>query len=211
MSAYPYGQCNDERKRAAPPALTEEGSSSSGIHTWHGTAPGTDKSDSNINNNGQTSAVVDITGSVEGPVREAKWEIKERMCYFDHIRWSCGYWKWGNFRQQCTKEYRTGETCGLKLVYDTDYLPNQCRICDNVHKKTRRYYKMAADVERWRHEGGRTATIEKTEDDMDELSRQIANLNAEHATRDKEIRRDANKIMVSVPVEGCQGDVKAEK
>ncbi|TLS29619.1 hypothetical protein PpBr36_02084 [Pyricularia pennisetigena] len=158
MSAYPYGQWNDERKRAAPPALTE---------------------------------VVILepqpTATCLLPLlctwRSHHHERKERMCYFDHIRWSCGYWKWGNFRQQCTKEYRTGETCGLKLVYDTDYLPNQCRICDNVHKKTRRYYKMAADVERWRHEGGRTATIEKTEDDMDELSRQIANLNAEHATR----------------------------
>ncbi|KAI7917852.1 hypothetical protein M0657_007678 [Pyricularia oryzae] len=189
MSANPYGRCNDESNRAAPPALTEvvtlesqptEGSSSSGIHTWHGFCG---CNGSNINSNGQASAVIDITGPVEDPVREAKGQIKERMCYFDHIRWSCGYWKWGNFRQQCTKEYRTGETCGLKLVYDTDYLPNQCRICDNVHKKTRRYYKMAADVERWRHEGGRTATIEKTEDDMDELSRQIANLNAEHATR----------------------------
>ncbi|KAB5566904.1 hypothetical protein GE09DRAFT_1056376 [Coniochaeta sp. 2T2.1] len=31
--------------------------------------------------------------------------------------WAYGSWQWGTFRQQCPKESRTGETCGLKLVY----------------------------------------------------------------------------------------------
>jgi hypothetical protein len=105
------------------------------------------------------------------------------MCYFEQTRWTCGYWKWGNFRQQCTKEYRTGETCGLKLIYTTDLEPGQCRICDQIDKKDRRVRKMAADISRWRREGGRTATIEKTERDIGEIQMQIAGLQATHDER----------------------------
>lgn len=102
------------------------------------------------------------------------------MCYFEQTRWQCGYWKWGNFRQQCNKEYRTGETCGLKLVYDTNYMPGNCKLCDQIEKKERRYNKMAQDVERWKREGNRKATIEKTEDDMQEVHVAIEKIWGEH-------------------------------
>jgi hypothetical protein len=77
------------------------------------------------------------------------------MCYFEQTRWACGYWKWGNFRQQCNSEYRTGETCGLKLVYDTTEQPGQCKICDQIDKKSRRLEKMNQDIRRWLEEGNR--------------------------------------------------------
>lgn len=102
------------------------------------------------------------------------------MCYFEQTRWQCGYWKWGNFRQQCNKEYRTGETCGLKLVYDTNYKPGKCKLCDQIEKKQRRYNKMAQDVERWRCEGNRRATIEKTEYDMAEVQMAVDKIWTEH-------------------------------
>lgn len=105
------------------------------------------------------------------------------MCYFEQSRWQCGFWKWGNFRQQCNKEYRTGETCGLKLVYETNYLPGNCKLCDQSDKKQRRYNKMAQDVERWRREGNRRATIEKTEIDMEEVRMAIEKLWIEHDDR----------------------------
>lgn len=95
------------------------------------------------------------------------------MCYFDQVRWTCGLWKWGNFRQQCTKEYRTGETCGLKLVFDTAYKPEQCKTCDQIARKKRRIQKMENDIERWRKEGNRRATIEKTEYDIADIEAAI--------------------------------------
>lgn len=98
-------------------------------------------------------------------------------------RWSCGYFKWGNFRQQCNKEYRTGETCGLKLVYDTDYKAEQCKLCDQIEKKRRRQYKMQQDVERWKKEGNRRATIEKTEYDLGELEEAINKIWSDHEER----------------------------
>ncbi|EJT75080.1 hypothetical protein GGTG_08918 [Gaeumannomyces tritici R3-111a-1] len=107
------------------------------------------------------------------------------MCYFDQTKWVCGYWKWGNFRQQCTKEYRTGETCGLKLVYETFHQASTCRLCEQLEKKQRRYNKMAADVERWSREGGRPATIEKTQQDMYEISQQMNAIYLEHQARER--------------------------
>lgn len=109
------------------------------------------------------------------------------MCYFEQTRWACGFWKWGNFRQQCNKEYRTGETCGLKLVYETIQVHTHCKICDQITKKLRRVNKMYDDIYRWQREGNRRATIEKTERDVAEITYQIADLRATHEERVKGI------------------------
>ncbi|KAK4184650.1 hypothetical protein QBC35DRAFT_46176 [Podospora australis] len=105
------------------------------------------------------------------------------MCYFEQTLWACGYWKWGNFRQQCNKEYRTGETCGLKLVYETIPLREVCKLCDQRDKKQRRMNKMIADIQRWHREGNRRATIEKTQRDVMELKDQIDKLDDMHTER----------------------------
>ncbi|KAK0707991.1 hypothetical protein B0H67DRAFT_495491 [Lasiosphaeris hirsuta] len=109
------------------------------------------------------------------------------MCYFEQTRWNCGYWKWGNFRQQCNKEYRTGETCGLKLVYDTSYQPGQCKICDQITKKDRRVRKMCEDIQRWQREGNRRATIEKTQQDITDINVQISDLWRSHQEKQRSI------------------------
>jgi hypothetical protein len=105
------------------------------------------------------------------------------MCYYDQTRWICQYWKWGNFRQQCNKEYRTGETCGLKLIYETETVGEQCKVCDAINKKQRRLRKMMDDVSRWQREGGRRATIEKTQADINDLELQINELWRGHVER----------------------------
>ena len=105
------------------------------------------------------------------------------MCYFDHQLWRCGYWRWGNFREQCPKEYRTGETCGLKLIYNTYQEPGVCKTCETVSKKQRRVSKMLQDVDRWTCEGNRRATIEKTRQEIDVLQVQIGELCREHELR----------------------------
>ncbi|EPE02129.1 hypothetical protein F503_06133 [Ophiostoma piceae UAMH 11346] len=109
------------------------------------------------------------------------------MCYFEQTRWTCGYWKWGNFRQQCPKEYRTGETCGLKLVYTTSYKSENCKLCEQIEKKNRRLEKLQRDVERWRQEGNRPATIEKTERDIEEIAERVNQLWEDHIGRQASI------------------------
>jgi len=105
------------------------------------------------------------------------------MCYFDHQLWRCGYWRWGGFRQQCMKEHRTGETCGLKLIYNTYLDPDTCKLCDTIVKKERRVGKMLDDVDRWTREGNRRATIEKTQQEIGALQVQINEMRREHEVR----------------------------
>jgi hypothetical protein len=105
------------------------------------------------------------------------------MCYFEQTRWSCGYWRWGHFRQQCNKEYRMGETCGLKLVYETKVELEVCKLCHDTEKKQRRYDKMYRDVQRWYREVNRNATIERTCGEMEEVMGQIQRMRGEHGHR----------------------------
>jgi hypothetical protein len=105
------------------------------------------------------------------------------MCYFEQTRWTCGYWRWGHFRQQCNKEYRMGETCGLKLVYETKPEPDACKLCHDIQKKQRRWDKMSRDIQRWHREGGKPATIERTTAEMNEVAGQIWRMTDEHAQR----------------------------
>jgi hypothetical protein len=105
------------------------------------------------------------------------------MCYFEQSRWTCGYWRWGHFRQQCNKEYRIGETCGLKLIYETNQKPDTCQLCQDAGKKQRRYEKMYHDMQRWQSEGNRNATIERTCGEMLDVLEQIHRIAEEHKTR----------------------------
>ncbi|KAK3347225.1 hypothetical protein B0T25DRAFT_425718, partial [Lasiosphaeria hispida] len=102
------------------------------------------------------------------------------MCYYEQTRWGCGYWRWGNFRQQCNKEYRTGETCGLKLVYDTIFMSGGCKICDRIAKTEKSVRRIVKDIERWKREGNRRATIQHSTVDLIDLNDQIASLRDDH-------------------------------
>ena len=55
------------------------------------------------------------------------------MCYYDQVRWECGYWKWGKLRVPCSKKSRENdETCSLKLVHSTSYMRTTCKLCDET-------------------------------------------------------------------------------
>ncbi|KAI1326551.1 hypothetical protein F5Y16DRAFT_226514 [Xylariaceae sp. FL0255] len=106
------------------------------------------------------------------------------MCFYDQTRWSCGYWRWGHFREQCSNEYRTGETCGLKFVLNTHCEPDCCRLCKDIEKKQRKYSKLNSDIARWSTEGqNRSASIEKAQRDIVEVCQAIDSMNHEHYTR----------------------------
>jgi hypothetical protein len=76
-----------------------------------------------------------------------------------------------------------GETCGLKLVYDTKVEADKCKLCHDTEKKQRRYDKMYRDVERWQREGNRSATIERTCGEMQDVLSQIYRMHEEHRQR----------------------------
>lgn len=105
------------------------------------------------------------------------------MCYYNQKRWRCGYWRWGQFSRQCPKEYRTGETCGLKLVMDTHDELEKCRLCHDIDRKQRRLKKMEADMSRWRREGNRPATIERTQVEYMAVEKQMVDLQIQHYER----------------------------
>ncbi|PMD16144.1 hypothetical protein NA56DRAFT_322421 [Hyaloscypha hepaticicola] len=81
------------------------------------------------------------------------------MCFYDLNQWSCGDSKWGHFRQHCSREYRTGESCGLKLVMARYQMEEKCKCCQKMETKYRRIRKEQERINRWRKEGGRSASI----------------------------------------------------
>lgn len=106
------------------------------------------------------------------------------MCYYENFQYSCRDWKWGNFRQHCQKEYRTGETCGMKMIFATYQLPQKCTACEKIEKKKRRREKALSDIARWQRDGGKfRASIEKAQDDVRQLELEIANMIAEKDRR----------------------------
>ncbi|KAJ4270021.1 hypothetical protein NW762_001694 [Fusarium torreyae] len=104
------------------------------------------------------------------------------MCYYEQIRWACGYWRWGQFRQQCS-EYKKNEQCTLKLVYETKTESDVCKLCHDTEKKQRQYEKMYRDVQRWQREGSRNATIEQTCGEMQVMLGVIHRMREEHYHR----------------------------
>lgn len=101
------------------------------------------------------------------------------MCYYDQVRFTCGCYKWSTYRAQCAKEYRTGESCGLKLCFNTINDEKQCKICQKIATKYNRIDKAAANIRRWQREGNRTASIEKAEDEIEDLEEEIRKLKEE--------------------------------
>jgi hypothetical protein len=110
------------------------------------------------------------------------------MCFYDQTRFRCGDAKWGNFRAHCTKEYRTGETCGMKLVNVTTDVRDLCKICDKISIKQRKIEKEVENIRRWRKEGNRKASIRKSEEDIAILEDEIANFQYQRAEKRASLR-----------------------
>lgn len=92
----------------------------------------------------------------------------------------CGDWKWDRFRQHCNREYRTGETCGIKLVHSVIRNGERCKICQKIDTKLRRRADQIAKIKRWQAEGGKLkASIEKATEQVQELDKEIYQLQME--------------------------------
>ena len=105
------------------------------------------------------------------------------MCFFDQYVFACGDWKWGHFRQHCNREYRTGETCGMKLVMSTSRKGNKCKTCEKIDTKLRRRAAEAERIVRWQQEGSRSASIDKAYDNIKILDSEIYELQNERSKR----------------------------
>src|SRR4051812_35349165 len=101
------------------------------------------------------------------------------MCFYDQHRMACECYKWGHFRQHCAKEYRTGETCGMRLVMATYQSEDKCRLCTKIETKKRAARKEDERIRRWHKEGGRHASIEKSQRNIDDLHTEIWHLENE--------------------------------
>ena len=106
------------------------------------------------------------------------------MCFFDQHRFVCGDWKWGHFRQHCNREYRIGETCGMKLIMTTVPVGQKCKLCEKIDTKARRRQAESERVARWTREGSKfRASIEKSTDTIRSLDREINSLEQERQRR----------------------------
>jgi hypothetical protein len=105
------------------------------------------------------------------------------MCFYEQYRFTCGDFKWGNFRQHCNKEYRMGETCGMKLVHDTTMQPTKCKYCEKADTKLRKREAEAERVRRWQQAGTNPASIEKSMDTIKQLDTEIAAIYSEISNR----------------------------
>lgn len=102
------------------------------------------------------------------------------MCFYDQYIFACLDFKWGNFRQHCQKEYRRGETCGMKFVNETHYLTQKCKLCEKLDTKYRRKHTEEQRINRWKADGGKyRASIEKSEETIRTLDYEIATLEHE--------------------------------
>ncbi|KAK6581233.1 hypothetical protein PZA11_005924 [Diplocarpon coronariae] len=109
------------------------------------------------------------------------------MCFYDSYIMACNCGKWGHFRQHCSKEYRTGETCGMKLVMNSYPKAEKCKICTKIDTKQRSIRKEEERIARWRREPNRAHSIEKAQDTIKDLSQEVDKLVRERESRQKSL------------------------
>ncbi|TKA79536.1 hypothetical protein B0A49_00381 [Cryomyces minteri] len=106
------------------------------------------------------------------------------MCFYDQHRFACGDWKWGTFRDHCNREYRRGETCGMKLIYVTIPSGQKCKLCEKIDTKQRRRAAEVERINRWQREGNKfRASIDKSFQIIRALDMETEELSCERARR----------------------------
>lgn len=106
------------------------------------------------------------------------------MCFYDLFKFSCGDCKWGHFRLHCNKEYRMGETCGVKIVMEVVNSQQKCRLCDKIDVKQRRRANECDRIARWKKDGGKfRASKERAEGVVKQLDDEILALDQARKSR----------------------------
>ncbi|GES64329.1 hypothetical protein ATEIFO6365_0008039900 [Aspergillus terreus] len=106
------------------------------------------------------------------------------MCFYNQKRFACGDWSWTNFAHRCNYEYRTGETCGMRLVNMTEFEATKCRLCEKIETKFRRRSAEMERLNRWKREGANlVASMDKSQSIIMELEKEIYQLQREREDR----------------------------
>ena len=80
-----------------------------------------------------------------------------------------------------------GETCGLKMIYDTYPVDSKCPLCLQIEKKQRRYEKARADYARWSGDAARKASASKAYDEINALYQEIVRLQKDRESRIRQV------------------------
>jgi hypothetical protein len=67
----------------------------------------------------------------------------------------------------------------MKLVMRADRAEKKCKTCEKIDTKWGRRHKEVERIKRWRHEKGRSASIEASEKIISGLDQEIADLEIE--------------------------------
>lgn len=94
-------------------------------------------------------------------------EQSPTMCYFDQYRFTCGDCKWGDFRQHCTREYRTGETCGIKYSMQTVPIIAKCNLCRKIDTKIHPQQAEMKRISPWNRASRESGALEKRREDIE--------------------------------------------
>ena len=98
------------------------------------------------------------------------------------------YIRWLNGRERLTdasnREYRTGETCGMKLIMQTVPISTKCKLCEKIDTKIRRRQAEVERISRWKREGSKfSASIDRSADIVKSLEKEINDLGYERQRR----------------------------
>ncbi|EKV16438.1 hypothetical protein PDIG_07790 [Penicillium digitatum PHI26] len=106
------------------------------------------------------------------------------MCFYNQKRYACGDWSWTSFAHRCNYEYRTGETCGMRLVNMTENEKINCRLCEKIETKNRRRSAEVDRLDRWRREGATlVASMDRSLKLIIDLEKEIRSLQRERDDR----------------------------
>lgn len=72
---------------------------------------------------------------------------------------------------------------GMKLIYDTKNLAENCQLCEKIERKKRRLDKAVSDYKRWEDDPSRRASRDKARDDIYALKGEIERLTNERHAR----------------------------
>ncbi|KAL3465957.1 hypothetical protein BJX64DRAFT_284890 [Aspergillus heterothallicus] len=110
------------------------------------------------------------------------------MCFYNQKKFACGDYSWTGFAHRCNYEYRTGETCGMKLVNMTEHDNVICRLCEKIETKKRRRNAEMERLTRWEREGANLlASMDKSKRLIGDLGKEIVQLEREREEKQKQI------------------------
>ena len=127
------------------------------------------------------------------------------MCFYDQHCFSCGDWEWAHFRQDCIRESRPGEICGLKLVMQTVPIGAKCHICDQIDAKQQCRATEEERISQWQQDAiVMEASINSSYDKIKDLDWDIYDLSLQRQRESQSLRRVVTETRIADCYSDCQ-------